>query len=67
MKPGTGVDFSGTITERHNVSSDATAAGTGSQHGRRRTPTYFTNPTVGTEDLHLSNNSLALWGGTERT
>ena len=69
MKFGTGTDFSGTITQSYNVSSDATATGTGSQTNKTTYASYFTNVTVGSEDLHLRNNSFALWGsnGTDLT
>lgn len=43
-------------------SSDATASGTGSQTGKTAYSTYFRSTTAGSEDLHLRNYSLSLWG-----
>ena len=54
--------FAGTMTQSNNVSSDATAAGTGSQINKNAYATYFRNTTMGSEDLHLTNYSLSLWG-----
>ena len=48
----------------HNVSSDATAAGTGSQTGKNAYASYFVSTVAGAEDLHLRASSLALWGGS---
>ena len=66
LKPGGGFfDFkvgTGTLTQSHNVSSDATAAGALSQINKTAYATYFRNTTVGTEDLHLRNDSFSLWG-----
>ena len=36
--------------------------GAGSQTNKTAYATYFKNTTVGTEDLHLLNDSLSLWG-----
>lgn len=53
--------FSGTITQDHNVSSDATASGTGSKTSS--TPTYVN---TGTGDLHLgSSDTIAKDSGTD--
>ena len=54
----------GVFTQSHNVTSDGTAAGTGSQTGKTAYATYFKNTTAGAEDLHLLNYSLALWGSS---
>ena len=65
MLPGGGFfDFNGVITQSYNVSSDATAAGAGSQTGKAAYATYFQNTTVGAEDLHLKGTSLRLWTGS---
>ena len=52
------------VTQSNNVSSDATATGTGSQTGRAAYSGYFKNTTSGTEDFHLRNYSLSLWGSS---
>ena len=66
MKPGGGFfDFkvgTGTLTQSHNVSSDATPPEPSSQINKTAYATYFRNTTAGTEDLHLRNDSLSLWG-----
>ena len=63
MLPGGGFfDFNGVITQSRNVSSDATAAGGGSQINMTAYATYFQNTTAGAEDLHLRNSSVYLWG-----
>src|SRR3990170_3344298 len=55
--------YDGTFsTTTNNVSSDATATGTNSQTGKSDYPAYFMNTTAGAEDLHLRNDSNALWG-----
>jgi hypothetical protein len=64
MLPGGGFqDFNGAITQGYNVSSDGTAAGTGSQTGKVAYASYFRDTTVGAEDLHLKGTSLGLWLG----
>ena len=64
MMPGGGFfDFNGTPTQSYNVSSDATATGTGSKQNMTSYATYFASTTVGAEDLHLRNTSLSLWTG----
>ncbi len=50
--------------QSNNVSSDATATGTGSQINKSAYATYFRNTTSGTEDLHLLGYSLSLWGSS---
>jgi len=59
MKPGSGyLDFAGTMTKATNVSSDAT----GNITGKTDYGNYFVDTTVGSEDLHLRNDSNSLWG-----
>ena len=48
--------------ESNNVSSDATAAGAGSQINQAAYASYFVSTAAGTEDLHLLNDSFTLWG-----
>ena len=48
--------------ESNNVSSDATAAGPGSQINQAAYASYFVSTTPGSEDLHLLNDSFTLWG-----
>ena len=56
-------DYDGTFsTTTNNVSSDSTASGAGSQTGKSNYAAYFVNTTPGAEDLHLRNDSNALWG-----
>jgi hypothetical protein len=55
--------FSGTITQSYNVSSDATASGTGSQTNKTDYANYFVNVTNGSENFHLRHDSAQLWGG----
>jgi len=55
-------DFSGTLTQSYNVSSDATASGTGSQTNKTDYANYFVDITGGSEDLHLKDDSNTLWG-----
>ena len=68
MKPGGGFfDFltgAGTLTQSRNVSSDATAAGAGSQINMTTYASYFQSTTVGSEDLHLKRSSFQLWGSS---
>ncbi len=52
----------GTLVQSYNVSSDATAGGIGSQTNRAAYAAYFQNVTNGSEDLHLTAPSAALWG-----
>ena len=55
--------FNGTfLSENNNVSSDATAAGPGSQINQSAYASYFVSSTSGSENLHLLNDSNALWG-----
>lgn len=54
--------FEGAITQSNNVSSDATAAGPGSQINEIAYASYFVSTTAGAEDLHLLNDSNTLWG-----
>ncbi len=54
--------FSGTITQSYNVSSDATASGTGSQTSKTSYTSYFVSTTDGSENLHVLSNSYTLWG-----
>jgi hypothetical protein len=57
------LDFDGTFTSsEYNVSSDATAPGTGSVTNQNSYASYFVDTTPGSIDLHLLNNSNALWG-----
>ncbi|MCP3681135.1 MAG: hypothetical protein GY861_00455, partial [bacterium] len=58
-----GIDFSGTLNQSYNVSSDATASGTGSQTGKTSYSNYFVNPSAGSEDFHSKGDSNFLWGG----
>ena len=62
MKFGVSVDFSGTITQSRNVSSDGTAVCGGCQVNKNLYVNYFVNTTLGTENLHLKADSNALWG-----
>ena len=50
------------IAENNNVSSDATAAGAGSQTNQSAYASYFVDTTGGSENLHLLNDSNTLWG-----
>jgi hypothetical protein len=60
---GSDSDFAGTFNTRdYNVSSDATATGTNSQTGKATYGDYFISIQSGNEDLHLRDNSNALWG-----
>ena len=52
----------GSLTQTRNVSSDATAGGAGSQVQQLIFANYFVNVVNGSEDLHLTNNSNAIWG-----
>ncbi len=55
--------FSGSFAaENNNVASDATAVGAGSQINQSAYASYFVNVTPGSEDLHLLDDSNALWG-----
>ena len=55
-------NFSGTMTQSYNVSSDATATGTGSVTGKDLYALYFVNSGTTATDLHLRGSSLNLWG-----
>ena len=60
---GTTLCYAGTFLSRNNnVSSDATATGTGSQTGKNSYASYFVDPTPTSADLHLLSDSDALWG-----
>ena len=60
---GGGVCFNGPFAaENNNVSSDATAAGAGSQINKSAYASYFVSTTGGSENLHLLNDSFTLWG-----
>ena len=59
---GTEECFEPTITQSNNVSSDATAAGPGSQINQSAYASYFVSTTPGSENLHLLNDSFTLWG-----
>ncbi len=48
--------------DNYNVSSDGTASGTGSQTGKSSYASYFVDSTPASADLHLLNDSDALWG-----
>jgi hypothetical protein len=50
------------LTQSYNVSSDATASGTGSQSNQIAYASYFVDVTPGSEDLHLLDSSFNLWG-----
>jgi hypothetical protein len=54
--------FEGTMTQSNNVSSDATASGASSQINQTAYATYFRNVAPGSRDLHLRQDSMALWG-----
>ena len=54
--------FFGVTTGNNNVSSDATATGTGSQTLKTDYVNYFVSITPGSEDLHLLYDSSFLWG-----
>jgi hypothetical protein len=57
-------DFSGPMTQSYNLSSDATAAGTGSLTGLLAS-NQFVSVTAGTEDLHLRAGANALDAGVD--
>ncbi len=57
-------DFNGTITQSYNLSSDATAAGTGSLTGKYA-GNQFVTITAGSEDLHLKSGADAINAGTD--
>lgn len=62
---GDDIDVNGaTSTESYNISSDSTAAGTGSITGVT-TADQFVSTTGGSEDLHLKSGSDALEAGTD--
>ncbi len=48
----------------HNVSSDDTAAGTGSQTLKTAYSDYFSASPRGSENLHLRDDSATLWGSS---
>jgi hypothetical protein len=50
-------------TRSNNVSSDNTSE-TVSLRGKTAYATYFRNTTSGSEDLHITSTSLALWGSS---
>jgi hypothetical protein len=56
-------DVPANMTQAYNVSSDATASGTGSQTGKTNYTEYFYEPSGTSTDLHLRHNSSTLWGG----
>ncbi len=58
------VESGAVMNQSYNVSSDATAAGTGSQTGKTAYATYFLNVGSGTENLRLTGTSAALWGSS---
>ncbi len=63
LNGGTSACFTGTFaSESYNVSSDSTAAGTGSQTLKSDYATYFADATSGSENLHLRSTSATLWG-----
>lgn len=56
-----GVVDGGVLVPSYNVSSDATASGIGSQTNRSAYSTYFQSVANGSENLHLTATSAALW------
>ncbi len=50
------------LTQSFNVASDTTAAGTGSVNNQTNYAAYFQNIMNGSENLHLTATSAALWG-----
>ncbi len=59
------IDFSGTITQSYNISSDTTSDGTGSIDSQGLTDVDFVNTTAGSEDFHLQSTSTAIGVGTD--
>jgi hypothetical protein len=59
---GSGYCYNGISTQAYNVSSDATASGTGSQTNKTSYSSYFVSTTSGSENLHLTGDSYSLWG-----
>ncbi|MCH7474805.1 MAG: DUF2341 domain-containing protein, partial [Gemmatimonadetes bacterium] len=57
-------DFDGTMTQSYNISSDATAAGTGSLINKVAAD-QFVNITAGSENLHLKAGADAIDTGTD--
>lgn len=51
--------------QSYNISSDATAAGSGSQTNKTLTDVKFVSTTPGAEDLHLQSGSVAIGAGTD--
>ncbi|MFN2218377.1 MAG: hypothetical protein ACK2UA_07210, partial [Anaerolineae bacterium] len=54
----------GVLTQSYNVSSDSTAVGDGCLTLKTDYATYFASITDGSENLHLTNTSANLWGGS---
>jgi hypothetical protein len=63
FNPANFVDYSNVAaaTRSNNVSSDATSE-TAALRNKTAYATYFRNTTAATEDLHITDTSLALWG-----
>ena len=59
------IDFSGTITQSYNISSDTTSDGTGSIDSQSLTDIDFISTTAGSEDLHIQSTSTAVGAGTD--
>lgn len=59
-----GTDFSGTLTQSYNMSSDATASGTGSLTSKTAS-TQFVSLTGGSENFHLKIGADARGAGTD--
>ena len=56
-------DFSGTITQKYNASSDSSASGTGSLTSQAFDLTMFQSILAGSEDYHLNPESSAVRAG----
>ena len=59
---GSTTAFSGSFTQSYNISSDATASGTGSKTGKNHYEDYFHQAGQTDTDLHLKATGLSLWG-----
>lgn len=61
---GKDIEESGTPTEEYNMTSDATATGTGAQ-ASKTTADQFVSVTGGSEDLHIKSGSDAIDNGVD--
>ena len=64
MGNGSGTDFTGTITQSYNMSSDGSAAGTGSLINKTAA-NQFVSLTGGSENFHLKAGADAINTGTD--